>query len=485
MMQDSKIIALLQQLDSRMLTRFKEYTLSPYFNKHEATSKLCLFLLKQAPSFKQPEKLSKTFIYKRIFPNEAFDNKKFHRLTSQLLLLLHNFLIDDALQHRENQRMVVLLEELRRYKLEKHYRSTEKKYKLKLKKEQLNHHAYYENQYKFYKELDYLFVEQGGRSYNENLQLANDSLDNLFILEKLKMACDMASRNKVIQAHYQWSIMKGIEEHLRDESKSFDPIIQVYHTIFRMLTETVETTEKYYRRLLVLLKKYASQFTKEEILGTYGYALNYAILKINQQGSTYLEETLEIYLYLVESEAIFVGGFLMPQEYKNIVTLAVRLKKYAWTEQFIEQYKEKLPTDVRNNVYKYNLASLQHSKGDYDKALQTLHNVDFINPTYYLGTKIIQLKIYYEREEGEAFYALIDACQSYLRRSKEVADYQKKSTANLMKFSKKLFKIKEEIGYTKRHILQEVIKKLEQEIEACESIANRDWLTTNLRRLAF
>jgi len=328
-------------------------------------------------------------------------------------------------------------------------------------------------------------VEQGGRSYNENLQLANDSLDNLFMLEKLKMACDMASRNKVIQAHYQWSIMKGIEEYLKDKSKAFDPIIQIYHTIFRMLTEKVANTEKYYRMLLFLLKKHANQFTKEEILGTYGYALNYAIVKINQQGSTYLEETLEIYLYLVKSEAIFVGNFLMPQEYKNIVTLAVRLKKYTWTEQFIEQYKEKLPINVRNNVYKYNLASLQHSKGDYDKALQTLHNVDFINPTYYLGTKIIQLKIYYEQENGEAFYSLIDACQSYLRRSKQVADYQKKSTANLMKFSKKLFKIKEEIGYTKRHILQETLEKLEEEIENCSSVANRDWLTTNMSRLTF
>lgn len=484
-MQHSKIIELLQQLNSRTLTRFKEYTLSPYFNKHEATTKLCLYLLKQAPEFSQPEKLSKARIYKRIFPEESFDNKKFHRLTSQLLLLLHNFLIDDALQQKENQRMVVLLEELRRYKLEKHYRSTEKKYKLKLAKEHLNHNAYYESQYKFYKELDYLFVEQGGRSYNENLQLANDSLDNLFILEKLKMACDMASRNKVIQAHYQWSIMKGIEEHLKDESKVFDPIIQIYHTIFRMLTEEPATTERYYRMLLKLLKQHAHQFTKDDILGTYGYALNYAIVKINQQGSTYLEETLEIYLYLVESEAIFVGGFLMPQEYKNIVTLAVRLKKYTWAEQFIEQYKEKLPADVRNNVYKYNLASLQHSKGDHSKALQTLHNVEFINPTYYLGTKIIQLKIYYEQEEGEAFYALIDACQSYLRRSKQVADYQKKSTANLMKFSKKLYKIKEEIGYTKRHLTQESVQKLAQEIEQCSSVANRDWLTMNLSKLAF
>lgn len=483
-MLQSKIIELLKKLDSRTLTRFKEYTLSPYFNKHQGTTTLCLYLLKSAPEFSIERKLKKEHIYQIVFPKETFDNKKFHRLTSQLLQLLHNFLVDDAIQQKENKRTVILLEELRKYKLEKHYRSTERKFKQYITKQHLNHHEFYESQYKFYKELDYLFVEQGGRIYNENLQLANNSLDYLFILEKLKMACDMASRNKVIQANYQWSIMKGIEEHLTDKRQEFPPIIQIFHAIFRMLTEADEETETYYQTLKELLHKYAPDFTKDDTLQTYGYALNYAIGKINQQGSIYLEETLELYHYLVESEAIFVGGFLMPQEYKNIVTLGLRLKRYAWTEAFVEQYRNKLPANVRNNAYKYNLASLQHSKGDYKNALQTLYNVDFINPTYYLGTKIIQLKIYYQLNEGEALYSLIDACQSYLRRSNQVANYQKQSTSNLLKFTKKLFKIKDQIGYINNKKLKLSLQKLKTDITACNSVANKDWLEDSLVQLS-
>lgn len=483
-MHNSKIIELLQQLDSRTLTRFGEYVASPYFNKHKETTILCNYLLKEAPQFKRPNKLSKERVFKNIFPNHPFHNKNFHRLTSSLLQLLHNFLIDDAWQTKKNKRAVVLLEQLRKYKLEKHYRSTAKQYQKQIQSQLLNKSEYKESQYKFYKELDLLFVEQGGRAYNENLQLSNDFLDQFFILEKLKMACDMANRNKVIQADYQWSLMNDIKEHLQQNQAFFSPIIQIYYTIFQMLTSVNEDqTEEIYNELKGLLKSHADSFTKTDIMQTYSYALNYAIGQINKKGAIYLPETLELYLYLVESEAIFVAGQLMPQEYKNIVTLGVRLEKYDWTEEFIEQYQAKLPKDVRNNVYKYNLASLQHSKGAYDDALQTLHNVDFINPTYYLGTKIIQLKIFYELNESEALFSLVDACLSYLRRSATVADYQKKSTASLMKFTQKLCKIKDKIAFTDRKKTIVALEKLETEIQKSNSVANRDWLNTCLKKI--
>ena len=482
-MQNSKLIELLEQLDSRTLTRFGDYVASPYFNKHQTIIKLCDYLIKQAPSFRNKAKLEKTRVFKNICPSLPFDNKSFHRLTSQLLQLLHNFLIDDAWQEQKNERIVLLLEQLRNYKLEKHYRSTERQYQQQLSKSKINHSEYHENQYKFYRELDLQFVDQGGRAYNENLQLANDYLDHFFILEKLKMACDMANRNKVIQANYRWSIMEGIEQHLQLGIEHFPPIIQIYYAIFRMLTNAPDKAEEIYQEFRHLLNRYAKDFTKEDTMETYGYALNYAIGQINKKGAIYLSEALELYLYLVESEAIFVGGYLEPQEYKNIVTLGLRLKKYDWAETFIENYRTKLPADVRNNVYKYNLASLQHSRGDYSNALQTLHNVDFINPTYYLGTKIIQLKIFYELNETEALFSLVEACQSYLRRSNTIADYQKKSTANLMKFAKKLCKIKEQKNFVDKSKTQVLLEKLKMDIQACSFVANRDWLTQNLQAL--
>jgi hypothetical protein len=482
-MQKSKIIAVFKQLDSRTITRFGEYVSSPYFNKHQATTSLCLYLLKEAPTFKKEAKLKKERIFKNIFPKELFDNKKFHRLSSQLLQLLHNFLIDDAWQGKKDKRTIVLLEELRKLKLEKHHSIIQKQYKQQASSIKLNHSAYHESQYKFYKELDKLFIEQGGRAYNENLQLANDSLDYCFILEKLKIACDMASRNKVVNANYQWSIMENIETYLENPTDTFPPIIQIFYTIFKMLTSEESQSEKSYQKFKCLLEQHASGFTKEDIMQTYGYALNYTIGQINKKGAIYWSETFDFYVYLVDSEAILVDGRIPQDEYKNIVTVAVRLEKYAWAENFIQKYRKKLPLDIQNDVYKYNLASLQHSKQDYSSALKTLENVDFINPTYYLGTKIIQLKIFYALNDTEALYSLIDACKSYLHRSKTVSDYQKKATSNLFKFTKKLYKIKDEQELLPKEKTITYLEKLKTTIQDCKFVANRDWINNSLKKI--
>lgn len=473
---DSKTIELLRLLDSRTLTRFGEYIHSPYFNKHQILSKFGEYLLKEAPAFKNTSKLQKERVYKNILPDEPYDNKNFHRLNAQLLQLLYNFLADDAWQEKKHERGVLLLEQIRKFSLEKQYQHLKKTHEDLLPKQDLQSSDYYESQYKFYREQDSFFVAKGGRVYDENLQLGNHFLDCFFILEKLKVACDMANRNKVIQADYQWSIMDELAPYLETNMPDFPPIIQIYYTIFKMLRCEDDDAENFYLQLKKLLLTSAPNFNKKDIMETYSYALNYTISQINKKGASYLEEALNLYLYLVECEAIFVDGHLIPQEYKNIVTLGLRLEKYDWTEKFIENFKKKLPFDADNNVYKYNLAFLQYSRGDYQQALQTLHNIDFINPTYYIGTKIMQLKIFYELNESEAFYSLIDACLSYLQRSKTLADYQKKSTTNLMRFSKKLYKIKEEkniLGTTK---IKAAVEKLQAELQKAASVANRDWL---------
>lgn len=475
-MQSSKTIELLRQLDSRTLTRFGEYLHSPYFNKHPLLTALGDYLLKEAPAFKNISKLQKERVYKNILPSESFDNKNFHRLNSQFLQLLYNFLMDDTWQEKKQERGILLLEQIRKLSLEKQYHQLKKTHEDLLSKQDLQSSDYYESYYKFYREQDSFFVAEGGRVYDDNLQLGNHFLDCFFILEKLKVACDMANRNKVIKAHYQWSIIDELEPYLLAKMPDFPPIIQIYYTIFKMLCSEDESAEILYVQLKKLLTEFAKDFNKKDIMETYSYALNYTISQINKKGALYLEEALNLYLYLVHCEAIFVDGHLMPQEYKNIVTLGLRLEKYDWTENFIEKYKKKLPFDADNNVYKYNLAFLQYSKGDYHQALQTLHNIDFINPTYYIGTKIMQLKIFYELNESEAFYSLIDACLSYLQRSKTLADYQKKSTTNLMRFSKKLYKIKEEKSIVGTDKTKAAVEKLQAELHAAAAVANKDWL---------
>ena len=59
---------------------------------------------------------------------------------------------------------------------------------------------------------------------------------------------------------------------------------------------------------------------------------------INICKEKYPEELLIIYMEMIEKAIIFEKNELGHGQLKNIVTLALRLHKLKWTEEFINQY---------------------------------------------------------------------------------------------------------------------------------------------------
>ena len=139
--------------------------------------------------------------------------------------------------------------------------------------------------------------------------------------------------------------------------------------------------------------------------------------------------------------------------------------------------------EIRENAFTYNLAAYHYAKGDYASALIQLHNVDFTDPSYHLGAKIIQLKSYYELDETEALYSLVEAFQKYLSRNRQISDYRKRANKNLIKLTKKIYKFRMEQSTLRISNLKTKLKQLHQLIEETEPLANKSWLKEVLRKL--
>ena len=63
-MHKTKLVKLLEHLDSREFTRFSDYVNSPFYNKHEGVIKLCAYLSKYVAVPKKSHKLEKERIFK-------------------------------------------------------------------------------------------------------------------------------------------------------------------------------------------------------------------------------------------------------------------------------------------------------------------------------------------------------------------------------------------------------------------------------------
>ena len=477
-MLQSKLITALKTLSEKELKQFQLWVKAEVFNKNKNVVQLLHIISRYAPDFdenKIKQGLHKQIVFKKIFSKENYNNLKLNNLLSDTYLLLSDFLAYQNFQQSKNLSRLCLMNELFDKGLYKNVEQEARKFRQIQESSTIRNSSYYFDEYLFYKQKDALFLSKPNRTADINLQLKNDQLDLFYFATKLKIACDMQSRNAVIQANYQSPFLNELLQQYRANQAKFDntPAVTVYYQVLQMLNNQDNTT--YYHQLKATLADNLSYFPNEELRTLYDYVRNYCIRKINNGATDYYEEILNLYQFLLDKEIIFQNGYLTQWDYKNIITVGLRLQSYAWTENFIKTYKSNLPENVRENAYVYNLASFYYQTHQYKKSLQLLHEVKFTDATYPLGAKIIQLKSYYELQETEPFYALTDAFQIFVKRNRQLSDYRKTAYLNLISLTKKIFKLREQKGFIANSVWKNRHEKIKGKIES-QRIANKDWI---------
>lgn len=469
----SKLIQIFKQLTVRELNRLEKYIQSPFFNKHQDVLSLFEYLVHFAPDFEHAQ-LQKKAVIKAMKLEQ--NTKHFYHITSYLLELSCNFLAYLEQEKNSLQRKSYTLKALRKRGLKKQLPASIRQFKILEKNSLVSENQLYLEQYVFFDELDALFLEQSSSVLDENVQLKSNHLDLFYLSSKLKIACDMLSRNIIIKADYDCHLMPELMQYLEQNLAQYSayPIISLYYKVHQMLTEKEES---YYYTLKNALLQEAPKLTTEEAKSMYDYAENYCIRKINSGQSSYYQEFLDLYKVQLELGTLLKDGYLSEQDYKNMVTAGLRTKDYDWTETFIHQNKRALKVAVRENAFIYNLAAFYYATKQYSKALRALNDVDFTELTYHLGAKDIQLKIYYELGESEAFSSLVQAFRIYVKRNKQLSEYRKEVYFNYLKIAKKIEALKEKKPYISLEKFQKEKTALEQEIQSIRNIANSDWIS--------
>lgn len=470
-MQQSHLLHLLRKCNTRERTRFREYVASPFFNKHHKLKELLDYLLQSAPHFQTPA-LEKTLVFAHLYGAEPYDEFRINNLISDLLQLYYDYLAFRAYDEKKSLQQSLLVSALLEREEWQLAERQLKKWKDLQSKTSLRHFQYFDDLYEFHESSDILFLSKARREYDPHLQEKSAALDHSYALNKLRIACDMASRNVVTNSQYACRLLDSLLNAFAGDPGL--PVFEVYRKTLLMLQN--EGDERHYFELKELLSEHLSAIPNDELNTLYQYALNYCIRQINSGQTRYYPEILDLYRVLLERRIIFRNGSLSHWTYKNIITVAIRLGEFNWAETFIHQYRNHLQEDVRHNAFAYNIASLCYARKDYAAALRHLHNVEFSDPSYHLGAKIIQLKSYYELDEEEPFYSLSDAFRQYIRRHGELSDYGKKANLHFLKMAQRVFQLR-----NKQNILSDAAFRKERDdlylrINTLDPLANKDWL---------
>ncbi|MCB0565326.1 MAG: hypothetical protein KDD01_13210 [Phaeodactylibacter sp.] len=461
-MKRSKLITALQAMDRTEVGRLRQFVASPYFNEREELPGLLQFLLDFWPDFSS-EGLSKRACFHAVFPNQAYDDKKFRYTASNLYQLVEQFWVTEQQKQETLHNETLLMDCLSKRQLYKSYNQSRRRMRQYMEIEKTRNSQYFFEQLQWAEVEERHFERQRLRQYDDSIQRAADNLDRYYHLSKLQFACAMLDRQTIIKGDYVLNISGHWLAHLQHQQFFGEPIIELYFNILQALLD--ESDEMHFDRLQGMLAHHSADIAKRSLKDIYLFAINYCARKIRQGKEGYIGRALQLYLDGIESEILIDNGRLSPWAFTNVVKLALRLRRYQWIERFIQRYAPALPDTFRENALHYNLAELYYYTRRFDLAQEHLNQVAFSDMNYYLGARVILAKIYYETEAIEPLLSLLAAFTIFLKRNKLISADLKQTFLN---FCDILFQA---VRGKRRHW-----KKLGEKIRTTRLLTDRNWL---------
>ena len=433
-MHQSKLIELLHKLSARQLTGLGEFLQSPLFNKNTDNLLFFNFLRPFSPGFDAPA-LSKNKVCQAL----GLEERSLAYRMSELLKLAEQYLLVERLLDSPLEQQLGLMEIFCALRLPKHYDAAKRKtHKL------AGQYPYRDDVY-----LDYLrqitalenrYSQQYERSHNQALQDAADALDAAYLAKKLRYSLEMVNASKVLEINYDLNLGEAALQWVQQKSWEVTPAVGIYLHALLLLQKPED--EAHFLQLRQLLQEHESTLPPAELKNLYTYLLNHCTYRINQRrDDAYYGYFLEINEILLSKGLLLEEGQLAPWRYSNLMTVSLRTGRLEWAYQFLNQYKNYLPEDFRENIYGYNLAHYLYWLKAYDRAQTTLNQLDLRDPLLAVAAKNLLAKIYYETGQTELLLSFLEAYRLYIYRHPLVKPKLKLQTRNFIDFTRKLAKL--------------------------------------------
>jgi hypothetical protein len=473
-MRNLKLIELLKAFEKKEIKEFEKFVASPFFNKGRNYLPLLKEIIRFYPAFDN-EKMTKQYIYKRLYCGNKYSEKTMKNMLSALLSLSEKYLVHSKIQDKNGYYLILA----KQMQIKNMHSLSEKAY---LKNMQLISKGklepqHFENQYDHWSSITYHYQEAG--EINKNIEALSSEYSS-FIYYVISAFSLIAEKTYVYKftsnTQFDWELLKKFSgnfdeviRHLRKNKYEISEIIELYHSIIKMFLN--EYDEKTYFKIKEIFGNNIDKLSKVQRYRLFG-TLHNLISKLSTiDNEKYLKERFAILKVMVEYEFPELGS----NEHINInlaisiIKTALNLKEYAWLREFIEIYMHKVPSKYRRSVYNYTYANLHFADKNFQQSQEFLKKVKMDIFSFRYDTKLLLLKIYYELKYTEEAHSLIDTFKHFVTLNKSLSDDKRITHSNFIKFYSILLKL-DESGNAAQ------IKKLRTELLTGVQVRSKDWL---------
>jgi len=423
------LFSLLSTFTSDELKKFSDFLQSKYFVTNKKLYPLFSILEKFYPSF-QDEKLTKKFLFEKLYPGKTYHDSTIRDLLSELLDKCEEFLKVDNLYPKNIDAEIELLNTL----------CTRKQYKLFLKKKKILDDYFNNNQLWAEQPFDkvkydialldfdiYTQIIKNTENIQKRIELLN-SISFESIITGVVLIINNETRKHIYNRNYGAetettkfeSYLNSVDEFLNKCDFNRQTISFINYKINFLYYKTFRNREDYnafndYRLFFENNKHYLD---KDAIFDHYVNILNHCIAVKRSP------ETIEI-LFRIYNDILInkyyinkYEKYLNPDFYRGVIMFGIEQSKFDWVRNIIDNYNDCFEPSIRNKMYNYSMAQIEIADGDTLKALDYLNDIDLENFIFKYDLYNLKLKIYYINNYFEEALSLVKAYNAFIRNNK-------------------------------------------------------------------
>ncbi len=476
-MHKSQLISLFKILNKQEQTEFGRYVQTPFFNKNKQVIDLQKYIVRYQPDF-ESKRLTKNIVAEKLYKGqpEKTQLRKLAYAMSDLKKLLEDYLVWRESQQQAVDRDYLLLRCYEKRSADVHFFQTVNKLRERLEASGQQDMNYYYHQFKLH---HLIFTHKSTDRISASVNGLNDSMDNLdlfYFTAKMKYACELANRQNIIANDETKPILliDEVVELTKAAPFNENELFEAYRIYIHLCKQ--EDEGEYFRLKEIIFEK-GKIFGSEELKEIYFFLINYC-LDCYESGKThFLEQVFKLYQHGIAQNLLIEHGYLDHVDFNNIVNIGCNLKEFDWIDTFITTYGALLEESIRPTAIALASAEVNVNKGDFEKALSFLQEVEFNDDYDKLRCKALQMMSYYELDTYHMLLLdFLNAFGMFIKRNKTLVKEHKQAYQNLIKITKKLFDVKQLRGQG----LEDLTKLLAQ----TERLAWRSWVKRKVAELS-
>lgn len=322
-------------------------------------------------------------------------------------------------------------------------------------------------------------IQEGPHATGSHFQDIHALADLAYVVTKMKYLCGSFAEASIFNLEPPIEELEKIQPLIHSMRDQFPPLAKAYEMVLDLLTHIDHSAESS-QEAIEFLKARQSDINRDDLFDLYNFILNICYRRIDIGEKAFGVQACSIYDYMLDSGLLISKGEINPRNFKNIVSLNSREKRYDWCLNFIQTYQKYLPQKEDTLLPLYCEGLVYFYSGKNAQSANIFRNIMKNDPKdHFWGfeSRNLLLKSLFHRYEAlpyqelEELHRLIDSFRMSVRRNSKLSKFHKKSYLNFIQNFTIMVRLKEQDSKDSNSLI-----KLREEIKSLNFITHKDWL---------